>query len=483
MRRTEGIVPRHIPPLDRIRTVHLMAICGTGMGAFAGLLREAGLTVTGSDDQVYPPMSDQLAAMGIQVMRGYKAENLSHRPDLTIVGNAIRRTNPEAEALLASDLAYTSFPEALGQLVLAKRHSVVVAGTHGKTTVSSMIAWTLHRAGREPGFLIGGVLRNFGANQALGREGGPFVVEGDEYDTAFFEKTPKFIHYRPRTAILTSVEFDHADIYADFEAVDAAFRRLAGLIPDDGLMVACTDHPSVRDVIEDCEGWIQTYGESKDREWRGEISRPDAEGMTIRIHRRGEAFLETRVRLVGRHNLLNFTGAAAVLAELGLTPQEISEGFASFEGVRRRQEVIAEVLGVTIIDDFAHHPTAVKETIAATRLRYPGRRLWAVFEPRTATSRRRVFQEEYAGAFEGADRVLVAAVHHGADLPAEDRFDPPALVEAINARGGNARSLPDVDAIIKAVEADVRAEDVVLIMSNGGFGGIYKKLPAALAEE
>ena len=456
-----------------------MAICGTGMGAFAGLLHQAGYQVMGSDAGIYPPMSTQLEKLDISLMEGFKPSNLQHDPDLVVVGNVITRVNPEAQALLESNLYYSSFPEALGELFLSRRHPVVVAGTHGKTTTSAVLAWCLLHAGRDPGFLVGGVMKNIDGNYRVGAEGAPFVVEGDEYDTAFFEKTPKFIHYRPRTAILTSVEFDHADIYDNIEVIEQAFAQFTALIPEDGLLVARVDRAGVDRVLRRSSpaAPVATYGPLGD--WQGQVLDADERGMSFRVTERDVERLTARCMLVGEHNLENLVGISAVLLHLGLTPDEIAAGMDSFQGIRRRQELFAEVGGVDLLDDFAHHPTAVKVTLAATRLRYGQRRIWAVFEPRTNTSRTDHFQEEYGQVFGDADRVLLAPVDHPEKAPQGHVLDLDRIVADV---GPHARTMPSVSAIVDTLAEETRRGDVVLLMSNGAFGGIYRLLPAALHE-
>lgn len=473
-------MPRHIP--DSVQNIHLMAICGTGMGAFAGLLQEAGYRVAGSDAGVYPPMSDQLEQAGIRLMEGFAAKNLDWKPDLVVVGNAISKPNVENQALLERDLPYASFPETLGALFLRKRHPVVVTGTHGKTTTCSVLAWALHALGTHNGFLVGGVLENFGRNFRVGDEGAPFVIEGDEYDTAWFEKTPKFLHYMPRTAIMTSVEFDHADIYRDLEHVRQAFRAFVDLIPPDGLLVACADGVEVPPIAERCAGRLELYSTRghADAAWQGSVIDADRDGMTFAVHHDGAEFGRFRCTLVGEHNLANLTAVVAVLAGHGHSAAAIADALAGYKGVKRRQTVFGEPRGITLIDDFAHHPTAVSATIEATRLRFGDRKLWVVFEPRTNTTRRAVFQEAYGSAFVGADELLVAPVDRPEKAPGGDRFDVDQLVSDVIAGGTGARRLDSVDAIVAHLAANSAPGDVVLILSNGGFGGIYAALPAAV---
>ena len=474
-------MPRGIP--EHVETIHLMAICGTGMGAFAGLLRDAGYEVRGSDAGVYPPMSTQLRDQGIELMEGFGPGNLEPAPDLVVVGNAISRPNPESQAMEARDLAYASFPETLSELFLKHRHPVVVAGTHGKTTACSVLAWCLYALGTDPGFLVGGVLENFGRNYRVGQPGAPFVVEGDEYDTAWFDKVPKFVHYRPRTAILTSVEFDHADIYRDLDHVREAFRSFVRLIPQDGLLLACADGehvPPIADLSASTVEYYSTRGDPR-AAWHGAVLAADPDGMTFCVTRRGEEIGRFRCSLVGEHNLANLTSVVGVLVGLGHAPEAIAEALTGYVGVRRRQTVFAEPHGVTLIDDFAHHPTAVEVTIEATRLRFgEERRLWTVFEPRTNTTRRNIFQDHYGRAFDRTDLLLVAPVDRPERVPEAERFDPARLVADASSRGVDARNAASIDEIVETLAQQARPGDVVLILSNGGFGGIYTRLPEAI---
>jgi len=475
-------MPHGIP--EEVETIHLMAICGTGMGAFAGLLKEAGYQVCGSDANVYPPMSTQLEEQGIDLMRGYAATNLASGPDLVVVGNAIRRDNPEAVAMREADLAYASFPETISELFLKQRHPVVVAGTHGKTTTCSLLAWCLDALGLEPGFLVGGVLENFGRNFRVGREGAPFVVEGDEYDTAYFDKVPKFIHYRPRSAILTSVEFDHADIYRDLAHVQEAFRSFVDLLPPDGVLLACADGEHVPPIADRAESPVEYYSTRGDARatWQGRVVSAGPDGMEFEVLKAGEPLGRFTASLVGEHNLANLTAVVALLTHFDAQPAEIAGALAGYRGVKRRQTVFAEPRGITLIDDFAHHPTAVKATIEATRLRFGADRpLWTVFEPRTNTTRRNIFQDRYGEAFDSTDHLLVAPVHLIDSIPAEERFSPERLVSDVAARGVDARNTTGVDQIIRQLSGEAQPGDVVLILSNGGFGGIYEQLPEALS--
>jgi UDP-N-acetylmuramate: L-alanyl-gamma-D-glutamyl-meso-diaminopimelate ligase len=456
-----------------------MGVGGTAMAAFAGMLKDAGYTVTGSDTGVYPPMSDYLASLGIEVMIGYNAENLVHNPDLVVVGNVIRAEYAEAQALLAGPLTYASMPQLLGARFLESRRSIVCAGTHGKTTTTALIAQLLDAAGKDPGFLIGGLAANFDRTARTGT--GPwFVIEGDEYDTAFFDKGPKFLHYRPKTAIITSVEFDHADIYTDLDHVKQSFRRLVDIVPDDGCIVARWDHDNVRDVCLEARCEVRRYGVGQS--WDGRIEHVDTERGIQRFAVLHEGNLWGRFEsiLVGEHNLYNQVAGVAALAREGFTPESLAPGFRGFAGVKRRQEVIGEPRHITVLDDFAHHPTAVKVTLEALRLRFGKRRMWTIFEPRSATSRRRVFQDAYAEAFGAADLVIVAGAHDQSRIADEERFSPAELVQDLRSRGIEAFTYPTVEEIVAVVAANALPWDVVAVLSNGGFGGLHKKLLAAI---
>lgn len=461
--------------------IHLMGICGTGMAALAGLLQESGFTITGSDQNVYPPMSHFLDALGITAQKGYRPENLASRPDLVVVGNVISRGNEEAVALAQLGIPYVSFPQALGHFFLAQKTSLVVAGTHGKTTTSSLLATVLHHADLAPSFMIGGVVQAFGRNYTLGN--GPFfVVEGDEYDTAFFDKGPKFLHYRPQWAVITSIEFDHADIYKDLDAVKHSFRRLVEIMPANGGLIACLDDPVVQEVVADAPCPIIGYGERTDLTWRLADVAVTESGTHFSVFRRGALYGAFTSRLPGRHNALNALAVIALLDQLGLEPSIIGSGIASFAGVKRRQEVRGTVRGVTVIDDFAHHPTAVRETLAALRQAYPGRRLVAVFEPRTNSSRRNVFQQAYTSAFDQADSVVVKEPPDLAKIPEAERFSAARLVADLQERGLAARYCAQTEEILDHLEGANRPGDVIAILSNGGFDNIHERLLAQLAQ-
>lgn len=458
--------------------IHLMGICGTAMASLAGLLQDRGYRVSGSDANPYPPMSTQIEKLGIPLMAGYSATNLDPRPDFVIVGNVISANNPEAVEMIRLGLPHTSLPKALGDLVLKSHQSVVVAGTHGKTTTTSMMAWACEQSGFAPGFLIGGIPRNF--DRSFRNPKGPyFVIEGDEYDTAYFDKVPKFVHYHPRHVVLTGVEFDHADIYADLDAVKAAFRRLLALIPDDGTLVYHADEPNTRGLVaESALGRRVGYG-FEFGDYRPQILRDSVEGCVFSV-RRGETELgEFHMSLSGRYNVLNATAVIAMADQLGWPMDKVRAAFGDFLGVKRRQEILGEPGGVLLIEDFAHHPTAVRETVQAVQERYSGRRVFSVFEPRSATSRRKVFQREYVEAFRRAHEVLLARAFDQSKIREEDRFSSEELVADLRGSGVSAEVFDGADAIVKDLAHRARRGDVVLIMSNGGFDGIYQKLIGA----
>ncbi len=466
---------------ENIRHIHVMGICGTGMAALAGMLKASGFTVTGSDSGVYPPMSDFLKGQGIEAASGYGPQNLDPRPDLVIVGNVITRKNPEAQGLAIAAIPYLSFPQAMAHFFISSRSSLVVAGTHGKTTTSSLLASALHQAGLDPSFMIGGIVREFDANFRLGH-GPHFVAEGDEYDTAFFDKGSKFLHYQPRIAIITSVEFDHADIFADLDAIKRSFRKFVALLPQDGLIVAHLDDPNVTEIVADAPCEVQGYGMNPDLAWSLADVRAD-QGMTrFQVRRQGQDWAEMTVRLPGRHNCLNSLAVTAILHRIGLAPEQINSSLASFGGVKRRQEVRGVERGVTVIDDFAHHPTAVRETLAALKAAYPGQRLVTVFEPRTNSSRRAIFQQDYVTAFDSADLTLIRTPVPLDNVPAEELFSSEQLAADLVKRRLNARSFPDTDAILTELTDSLKSGDVVAILSNGGFDNIHSRLLEKLQE-
>ena len=470
-----------------MKNVHLIAACGVGMASLAGMLKEKGFRVTGSDANVYPPMSTQLESLGIRIASPYAAENIPPDADLVVVGNAVSRGNPEAEEAARRGVPTLSMPQAVARFFIGERDSIVVAGTHGKTTATSLAAWALFDLGADPSFLVGGVPKNFPVSYRLGH-GRHFVIEGDEYDTAYFDKGPKFLHYRPRIVLLTSVEFDHADIYRDLDHVRESFRRLAAIVPPDGLLVACADYPDVVAVAGEARCPVIFYatrdgalpGGEEETSWavRGT---GESGGMTgFRMEEAGRS-LDFRFPLPGLHNAANAAGVAIVLLRLGFLPAEIARTFERFAGIRRRQEVVGEFGGILVVDDFAHHPTAVRETLRAVRARYPDRRIVAVFEPRSNTSRRKVFQREFTAALSGADEVVLAGVFGVEKIPPGERLSPEEVATELRASGRPAHVIPEVDGIVSRLSETCRPGDLVLIMSNGGFGGIQAKLAAALS--
>jgi UDP-N-acetylmuramate: L-alanyl-gamma-D-glutamyl-meso-diaminopimelate ligase len=459
--------------------IHLIAVCGVGMASLAGLLKSRGYRVTGSDQNVYPPMSHYLAEIGIDVLTGYRAEHLVPRPDLVVIGNAISRGNPEAEAVISQNLSYISFPQALGEFLIGPRRSLVIAGTHGKTTTSALAAWVLTAAGLDPGFFVGGVPLNFASGWRVGG-GGHVVLEGDEYDTAFFDKGPKFLHYRPTDVIFTSVEFDHADIYRDLDHVKSAFARLIEIIPADGTLVVCNDYPEAMSVAQAVRSKCVSYGDGADWTVTDVQFREGRSFFTPCYKGRAEGPLEAAV--IGRHNVKNALAVYAMCRALGIERERLLEGLRTFKGVKRRQEVRGERRGVLVIDDFAHHPTAVRETIDAVRAAYGGRRLWAIFEPRSNTSKRNIFEKEFAAALALADRVLVANVFQPEKVPVGERLSVESLIREANRLAGDQRALAVAGAseIAAHVAQNARSGDVLLVMSNGGFDGVHEKILQAL---
>ncbi len=469
-----------VPPPAQIEEVHLIGICGTGMGALAGLFHQAGLDVRGSDDGVYPPMSTHLAERGIPVHDGYAPSHLVPPPDLTVVGNACTPTHPEAAHAREERLPQQSFPEALAHHFLRERRPLVVAGTHGKTTTTGLLVHLLRHAGVDPGFLVGGVMEDTEQSYALGSDA-PFVVEGDEYDSAYFDKQPKFLHYRPQSAIVTSLEFDHADIFVDRDDYRGAFEEFVGRLPRDGQLALCGDAPAVRALADHTRAPVRTYGLAPSNDIRAEALTPTGSGLsfTLRMGRHRE---EVRLPLPGRHNVQNALAAALLARREGVSPSTIAAGLASFGGMKRRQQVRGRPNDVLVVDDFAHHPTAVAATVEALRAAHPDRRLVAIFEPRSNTSRRTRFEAAYGTAFDAADRVFLKAppVRHNDD--ADAMLDPTAVAHTIRDRGVSAEVFEDVDAVLPTLTDTLQPGDVALLMSNGRFGGLPERLPDALAQ-
>lgn len=459
--------------------IHLIGICGTAMASLAGMLRQRGFNVTGSDAAAYPPMSDFLQSLGIAVMQPYSEQNLRSRPDLVIVGNAISRGNVELEFVLDHRIPFRSLPQVLYEEFLSGHERIAVAGTHGKTTTTSMLAWIFHQAGRDPSFLIGGIPENFGSSFGLG-SGQEFILEADEYDTAFFDKGPKFLHYFPDTVVLTSVEFDHADIYKDLDAVKTAFKRLVNLVPRRGRIIAWDGNGNIDECLSRAFCRVERYGFTEHAYWRAADARFEPKRTSWTLLRGGQPWGEFEYALAGEHNVLNAVAATAVAAAYEIAPETIACALQGFKSVKRRLEVRAEVDGVAIVDDFAHHPTAIAVTLKALRARYPGRRLWAILEPRSNTLRRNVFQAELVQSLGLADQVVMTKIFRPEAVPEGDRLDEAAVVSGLKAAGTPARLMIDADAIVAAVAPELRPGDVVAILSNGGFGGIYEKLPARL---
>ncbi len=455
--------------------IHLMGICGTGMASLAGMLKEKGHLVTGSDQNIYPPMSHFLEKLSIPVMEGYCPANLDHGPDLVIVGNVITRDNPEAMALSRLGLPYLSFPQALKHFAFRGKRTIVVCGTHGKTTTSSLVAWILERAGADPGFMIGGIPRNFQTGFKLGN-GRYFVIEGDEYDTAFFDKGPKFLHYDPWITILTSIEFDHADIYRDLDHVIGSFKKLIQIMPGEGLIIANGDDPVIVEEIGRAKCPVITYGLSEDNAWRAVDITVQKDLTRFSILKSDREYMTIDTPLYGRHNMSNLLSVIVLADFLGLQPRTLAAALKDFKGISRRQEVIGEKRGILVLDDFAHHPTAVKETIRAVKERYNGRRLVAVFEPRSNSSRRNIFQEQYASSFDPADLVMIPEPPMMEKIPTEERFSSQKLVEDLKNRGLDASYYPGTDQLLEALIKQIHENDVVLIMSNGAFDNLHRRL-------
>jgi UDP-N-acetylmuramate: L-alanyl-gamma-D-glutamyl-meso-diaminopimelate ligase len=459
--------------------IHLIGICGTAMASLAGMLQQRGHRVTGSDAAAYPPMSDLLESLGISVAQPFSEKNLEPRPDLVIVGNAISRGNVELEYVLNERMPLESMARIVHDEFLEGHERLVVAGTHGKTTTSSLLAWLLAEGQRAPSFLIGGIPENFGSSFALG-SGNEFVIEGDEYDTAFFDKGPKFLHYFPDAVILTSIEFDHADIYKDLDDVKTAFKRLVNLIPKHGLLVAWDGHPNVDECVSRAFCRVERYGFGENSTWRiADVSYAEAVTRWT-LWREGKKWAELESQLPGEYNVLNATAAAAMACHYGVPAEKVVNALRAFRSVKRRLEIKAQVHGITIIDDFAHHPTAISGTLRALRTRYPGRRLWAILEPRSNTLRRKVFETELAESLALADQVVLAGVFKSDAIPTTERLDPAAVVVSMRLRSVPARLMGSADEIVAAITPELRPGDVVAILSNGGFGGIYEKLPASL---
>jgi UDP-N-acetylmuramate: L-alanyl-gamma-D-glutamyl-meso-diaminopimelate ligase len=462
--------------------IHLIGIGGSAMGTLAALLKGRGATVQGSDEQVYPPMSEFLAREGIPILAGYRAEHIDASFDLVVVGNAISRGNPELEAVLDLKIRYASLPEVVRDQFLWRARSIVIAGTHGKTTTTALAGWLLLEGGADPTMFVGGMARNLGpdgSSYRLGRPGGPFVIEGDEYDSAYFDKTAKFLKYVPEVAVVNNLEFDHADIYPDMEGLRTAFRRFLNLVPRGGLTIVGIDSGEAAALTGGVRSRVQTFGVHTDADWRAIDIEAIADGTSFTLLQRGVEEGRVRLPLAGVHNVRNALAAIAVGLEQGVPLPRLTAALATFRGVKRRLEQVGVARGVRVFDDFAHHPTAVAETIAAMAAAHPTARLWVIFEPRSASSCRRIFQADFARAFLGADRVIVASVYRST-LPDSERLSEAELVADLTRAGVDARHLPSVDDIVTTVAQEAAPGDQVVIMSNGGFGGIHQRLLQAL---
>jgi UDP-N-acetylmuramate: L-alanyl-gamma-D-glutamyl-meso-diaminopimelate ligase len=460
---------------------HLIGVCGTAMASLAGMLIEQGHKVTGSDENVYPPMSLELERLGIPVSKGYKRENLSERADVVVVGNAITRGNPELEHVLDEKMYYTSMAAVVQENFIRGLNSIVVAGTHGKTTTTSLMAWAMECAGARPSFLIGGVAENFDSSFRVA-DGPYFVIEGDEYDTAYFDKGPKFMHYLPDSVILNNVEFDHADIYRDIEAVKFAFSRLINLIPGRGQLIAGWDSDLVRELAPRAFCPVTSFGIESDAQWQAYEISFSTEMTTFGVRREGREFGRYRTQLAGVFNVRNCLGVIAACEVLGFDRGAVAEAITEFKSVRRRLEVRGQERGVTVIDDFAHHPTAVRETLLATRAKYPGRRIVAIFEPRSYTAQIRLFQEQFETALAEADEIIIAQLFHPERYTAETAISPQEILERLRERGRKANFIPSPDEIVFDLVPRLQGGEVVVIMSNGSFGGIHEKMLNALRE-
>ena len=463
------------------RSIFLSAICGTAMASLAGMLARCGYQVSGSDNAVYPPMSTFLEQLGIPVYEGFSEENIrTARPDLVVIGNTLSRGNPEVEYVLDEGLRYASMAETVQELFIRGRRSIVVAGTHGKTTTTAMTAWLLESAGRSPSFLVGGIAENFQSSFQIGT-GPDFVIEGDEYDTAFFDKGPKFLHYMPRIAMVKNIEFDHADIYADLAAIQTSFRRLIQIVPRTGLIVAGTDYPAVADLLDGVHSRVATFG-IRSGDWRADSIEYSAGGTGFDVIRSGVRWARFQTPLAGEFNVQNALSAIIAAADVGLTPEEIQTGLARFKSVRRRLEIRGTEGGVTVYDDFAHHPTAVSETLRGVRNQFPDTRVWAIFEPRSQTARRRIFEAEFTKALQEADVAVIASPFSTSHLTPDNVIRPEQMVQSIRAGGGEAHTFESTAEIVTFVSGQARSGDRIVVMSNGGFDGIHQRLLGALRD-
>ena len=466
---------------EKVKHIHILGICGTGMAALAGMLQSLGYRVSGSDNSVNPPMSDFLESLNIAINQPYSPGNLKNKPDLVIVGNVIPKVNEEAQELARLKIPYLSFPQALAHFFISSRKSLVISGTHGKTTTCSLLASVLHHAKLDPTFMIGGIVREFESNFKIGK--GPyFVAEGDEYDTAFFDKESKFLHYQPHVAVITSLEFDHADIFEDLDAIKTSFAKFIALLPANGLIIANMDNPDIVELVSKAPCRVEGYGTDNSHYWSlGAVE--TNQGMTaFEAIKEGTVWGKFEVQLPGRHNCLNSLAVCAIMNHIGLTPEQINPGLINFGGVKRRQEIRGIEAGVTVIDDFAHHPTAVKETLFALKSAYPTNRLVTVFEPRTNSSRRTIFQKQYSEGFDSANHVLIREPVPLVNVDKSELFSSSKLCEDLSGRNISASSYGDTDQILAALKDQLKNGDVVAILSNGGFDNIHTRLLDLLKE-
>jgi UDP-N-acetylmuramate: L-alanyl-gamma-D-glutamyl-meso-diaminopimelate ligase len=464
---------------ENVKRVHLIAICGTAMGALACMLKDLGFEVTGSDQKVYPPMSSFLKQKGIEVIQGFSGQNIAYGPDLVVVGNAVTRLNPEAQKMFEMGLNFCSMPQAVNRFVAAGKKTLLVTGTHGKTTTSSILAWLLHDAGFDPSFLIGGILKNFNSNYRLGN-GDYIVLEGDEYDTAFFDKGPKFLHYDPYIAVLTGVEFDHADIFNDLDHVRQAFDRFLGGISSNSLLLAYDDDENVSALLPNRNCRVERYGRDTNSHWRLGAIFVDPPWNGFEVVNADTSLGTFKTKLIGEHNLMNALAALAIASYLKISDKAIAAALKRFEGIKRRQEVRGQKRGITVMDDFAHHPTAVRETIRAAKPFYPDGRLIAVFEPRTNSSMRKIFQNVYPLSFDQADLICIRKPPLLEKIPVDDRFSSQKLVEDLRNRGKDAYFFEDTTSIIDFLSVKAKTGDLILVMSNGGFDNIHERLLESL---
>jgi UDP-N-acetylmuramate: L-alanyl-gamma-D-glutamyl-meso-diaminopimelate ligase len=460
---------------QNIKSIYIIAICGTGMASLAGLLKGSGYEVTGSDTSIYPPMSTLLEQMEISIKPGYRKENIAGDIDLVVVGNAVSKDNEEVLAVQEAGIPYISFPQALARFFLEGRKSLVVTGTHGKTTTTSLLSWVFHATGQNPGFMVGGWLKNFDTNHRV-PQGDYFITEGDEYDTAFFDKGPKFLHYQPFAAILTGIEFDHADIFDNLDQIKSAFRKFVNLVDPEGFLLVAFSDENTKDVLESASCEIETYGFSPQADWSVSDYRFEGGHGTFTLNHKGKETGQFRLPMIGRHNVLNTAAVAAVAIKCGVAADKVAKALEGFQGIKRRQEVVGIKNEVTVIDDFAHHPTAIHLTLEAVREAWPDSRIWAVFEPRSATSRRKTFQDQLPESFRLADRTLISSLFAPEKLAAEERLDPEQVVKTIQEKGGEAWFFQGADPIVNFIVEQQQPGDVVLVMSSGGFDGIHQKL-------